>query len=141
MKQLKIILTLTIANLIRILISVAMGRHVNPILIGLSVGIVVLIGVLISLRMRSIEKELSQRLEGLASFRRIERELGHRIAGLQASILNSPTPNVTPISMVNGVWVVGPPVSDPVVSNPKEPEQGPPPESRFARILRDNYPL
>ena len=158
MKQLRFIFIVAVVHLIRVMITVAIGKRVDPITIGLSVGFVVVFGVLITLRMVSVSRELDDRLKFLATFREADQEL-ERVAtqivwdgGTHLYVANEAAlPNVvTPISLVGDTWVPGSPiaVAQPVAVELTVPDkpgvpayQEPDPESRLARVLKDDYPL
>jgi hypothetical protein len=160
-KQLRFIFIVALVNLIRVMITVAIGMRVDPIAIGLSVGFVVLAGLLTTLKMLTISRELDDRLKSLAAFRGASQELervetqfrdisynGER----HLYVVNADGASlVSPISLSEdgATWVAGAPIAigsppvaieQPVADNPKIPEE-PTPENRLSRVLKDNYPL
>lgn len=156
MKKLRFFFIIAMVFLIKVMVTIAIGRPVDPLKICMGVLGVVGIGLLITLRVWSVNKELDERLKNLASIRSdiARTELIMVGSGSRALFSTERThPNtVTPMSFINGVWVEGTPVdvaslsaatnvvvNQPSESNPQEP--GPDPENRLARVLKDDYPL
>ncbi len=142
MKHLKFILIIALVHLIRVMISVAIGRHITPVTIGVSVGCVVFLSLLLTLKMRSVSRELDHKLKVLAELREVDRELDRVLTQYRSSASEATQSNtVTPISLVGDTWVAGAsiPVSNPPIEPPAaEPN---PTENRLTRVLKDNYPL
>ena len=112
------------------------GRPVRPTLIALSVGPVIFFGLMIAFRMKSVERELEERLRSLASISRLSQELELRVAHIRNdSSYNTVTPMLYNIE--TGVEIK-PTLEREVLESPVQELT---PESRFARILKDNYPL
>lgn len=143
MKNLRFIFIIALGFLIVTLTSVAIGRPVRPTLIALSVGPVIFFGLMIAFRMKSVERELEERLRSFASISRLSQELELRVALIRNdSSYNTVTPMLYNIE--TGLWTaesgveIKPTLEREVLESPVQELT---PESRFARILKDNYPL
>jgi len=159
-KKLRFFFIVAMVFLIKVMMTIAIGRPVDPLKICMGVLGVVGIGLLITLRVWSVNKELDERLDRLAELREVGRRLEHartnigvRWDGNQYMYLSperARSNTVTPMSFNNGLWVEGHPVavgSLPTAvevpenktseSEPQEPSQ----ENRLTRVLKDDYPL
>lgn len=152
MKKLRILFIVALVFLIRVMLSVAFKRiPAHHWMVYLSVGSVVVLGLLITLKMWVVSRELDSRLESLASLRRTFRELDHIRISLGDSNHNhmyiaNESANATTVTRIQVSEEQKPVPAYPGgqtdldasrFSNDSKSD----PESRLARVLKDDYPL
>jgi hypothetical protein len=159
-KKLRFFFIVAMVFLIKVMMTIAIGRPVDPLKICMGVLGVVGIGLLITLRVWSVNKELDERLKRLAELREVGRRIEQattnidvRLDGGQYIYVSNdrvPSNTVTPMSFINGLWVEDNPIAVPTrptaveapenktsETEPKEPSR----ENRLTRVLKDDYPL